>query len=70
MTCIGITGPKGLIPTPEMLKKACRRYKLRIRGPFVGGLWSCYSPIKPGLSATGLTPEMAYRAWQTYQGIK
>lgn len=70
MTCIGVAGKRGLIPTKEMAKKAYFKYKLRIRGPFVGGMWSCYSPTKPGLSATGLTPEMAWNAWMSYQGIK
>lgn len=44
--------------------------KLHIRGPYVGGLYLAYLKSKPGLSATGLTPEMAYNAWMSYQGIK
>lgn len=51
-------------------KEFKRRSKPHIRGPFVGGLYSCYIPSKPGLSATGLTPEMAYNSWMSYQGVK
>lgn len=47
-----------------------RASRLHIRGPYVGGLWLCYLPGRQGLSATGLSPEMAYRAWASYQGIK
>lgn len=44
--------------------------RLRIKGPIAGRLYVCYRHDKPGKTATAITPEGAYNAWQSYWGTE
>lgn len=52
-------------------EQAVRWYRrLRIKGPIAGRLYVCYRHDLPGKTATAMTPEGAYSAWQSYWGAQ
>ena len=53
---------KRVDPMAQFLR-ARRARKVRVRGPFVGGLWVCTGK---GFGCTGMSPELAYRAWSDW----
>lgn len=61
----------GLLVGDSSAAQAVRWFKrLRIKGPIAGRLYVCYRHDKPGKTATALTPEGAYNAWQSYWGTQ
>lgn len=57
-------------PTTSAIRALQWFRRLRIKGPIAGRLYVCYRHDRPGQTATAMTPEGAYNAWQSYWGAR